>query len=395
MTKTKRSMEEKRDHQMARVSIQIMGCMVFCLGLCLATHAEIQKGKTNFWKNLEAGKHQQIDFVGGCITGGYSGSWVDTVANQLKRSFPNKVTYRNINSIQVASAFVVNPDMQAQLLIDKPNIVIYEVAEFDSDTLKFSCNLNRCVLQNWKQAIEWTRWKIPGCEIVFWIPWPTFNAPEFRGREAYANAARQLAADSSLYLVDTYWKMLNLYKSDPSPTCYALNNVNTGQTCPLYSKYLPDGVHVVMGNTPGGGKLVVDSVIAPAMIAVLNGSVTGDLTGASAAPGNIHSTLISDKEVDLAWDSVSQSADLETGICGYTIYRDGNRVSQQNRTQFKDMQLHELTTYTYNIAAYNGSLTEGPKSAPIQVTTRADVTPPSIVEIRANVADTTVTICNR
>ena len=100
---------------------------------------------------------------------------------------------------------------------------------------------------------------------------------------------------------------------------------------------------------------------------------TPEITRAQAAGGN---------RVDLAWTPVAP-ADADDTIHFYAVYRDGVQIDRTTAPAFNDNSVREKTTYTYRIAAMNGSWQEGTKSAPAKVVTPADTTPPAIVSVSA------------
>ena len=68
--------------------------------------------------------------------------------------------------------------------------------------------------------------------------------------------------------------------------------------------------------------------------------------------------------VDLDWRRVSGSE-------GYYVYRDGNRVAEVERSEYRDEGLQPATTYVYRVSAFDDDGDEGDKSDAVQVTTEA------------------------
>jgi GH18 family chitinase len=58
-----------------------------------------------------------------------------------------------------------------------------------------------------------------------------------------------------------------------------------------------------------------------------------------------------------------------SGIAGYHVYRDGARIGSVTGTMFEDSGLLPGATYAYSVAAYGTDGREGPRSAPVVVTT--------------------------
>ncbi len=91
------------------------------------------------------------------------------------------------------------------------------------------------------------------------------------------------------------------------------------------------------------------------------------------APTALDTTAVTDTQVDLTWGPAS---DPESGIASYNVYRDGALVGSSTSTTFSDTGLTPFTTYSYEVSAVNGAGLEGPRSAPLVVTTK-DATPPT------------------
>jgi chitodextrinase len=68
--------------------------------------------------------------------------------------------------------------------------------------------------------------------------------------------------------------------------------------------------------------------------------------------------------VDLDWRRVS-------GVDGYYVYRDGNRVGETSKSDYRDEGLEPSTTYVYRVSAFDDDGDEGALSDPAQVTTEA------------------------
>ncbi len=90
------------------------------------------------------------------------------------------------------------------------------------------------------------------------------------------------------------------------------------------------------------------------------------------APTALDTTAVTATQVDLTW---SPASDPESGIASYNVYRNGALVGSSTSTTFSDGGLTPFTTYTYEVSAVNGAGLEGPRSAPLVVTTK-DATPP-------------------
>ena len=78
--------------------------------------------------------------------------------------------------------------------------------------------------------------------------------------------------------------------------------------------------------------------------------------GLSATPGQ--------NRIDLSW-----TANPESDIDHYNIYRNNVKVGESTTTSYADAGLADSTTYTYKVSAVNIYDEEGPQSNPVQATT--------------------------
>jgi chitodextrinase len=90
-------------------------------------------------------------------------------------------------------------------------------------------------------------------------------------------------------------------------------------------------------------------------------------------PENLTATATGTTSIGLSW---SGSADPESGVVGYRVYRNGTQVAQTAGTTYVDTGLSPTTTYEYRVSAVNGQGLESPKSNKASATT-FDATGPS------------------
>ncbi|EOL46461.1 M60 family metallopeptidase [Enterococcus caccae] len=89
-------------------------------------------------------------------------------------------------------------------------------------------------------------------------------------------------------------------------------------------------------------------------------------TPAPSKPTNLVSSNITQDSLTLHWAPSSSSI----GIAGYTIYRDGVKISTVRIPSFSDTQLQSNTTYTYQIAAFDNRNQESSKSDRFTIKTK-------------------------
>jgi len=145
--------------------------------------------------------------------------------------------------------------------------------------------------------------------------------------------------------------------------------VNGGQWVALVSsKRFSAGTsgYVVLSNGTGESSL---NVMADALRFLL---VSDDLTPPST-PSNLSATAVSSSQINLSWNASTDNV----GVAGYKVYRNGTQVATTSATSYSDTGLAELTTYTYEVSAYDAMGNESAKSSQAVATT-LDGTPPSV-----------------
>jgi poly(hydroxyalkanoate) depolymerase family esterase len=97
----------------------------------------------------------------------------------------------------------------------------------------------------------------------------------------------------------------------------------------------------------------------------VNATTTGTPAG-PPAPTGLAVTGTTDTSVSLSWTAVS-------GAASYNVYRNGTKVNTSGvtGTSYSDTGLTASTTYSYTVAAVNGSGTVGAQSAAVDATTTA------------------------
>ncbi|MDH7482032.1 MAG: hypothetical protein QHH26_08695, partial [Armatimonadota bacterium] len=126
------------------------------------------------------------------------------------------------------------------------------------------------------------------------------------------------------------------------------------------------GQSVKLSNNTGEASL---NVMADAVRFLL---VSDDLTPPSV-PSNVSAVGVSASQVNVSWTASTDNV----GVSGYKVYRNGVQVATTASTSYSDTGLSELTTYTYEVSAYDAMGNESAKSAQATGTT-LDGTPPSV-----------------
>lgn len=98
----------------------------------------------------------------------------------------------------------------------------------------------------------------------------------------------------------------------------------------------------------------------------------GDTTPPSV-PDGVSVDGKSSTQIDLTWETSTDNI----GVTGYNIYRDGTLVGTSTMTSYSDTGLTELTTYSYQVTAFDAAGNESAKSEAHPGTT-LDGTAPSV-----------------
>ncbi|MBN2009480.1 DUF5060 domain-containing protein [candidate division KSB1 bacterium] len=98
------------------------------------------------------------------------------------------------------------------------------------------------------------------------------------------------------------------------------------------------------------------------------------------APGEIGAEALGERKIKITW---KEAHDQDSGIGGYIIYRNGNFAGgvSSNVFEFIDNNVRPSTTYSYTVAAINGSGIEGPAAGPVSVTTENDTHDPELIAV--------------
>ena len=100
-----------------------------------------------------------------------------------------------------------------------------------------------------------------------------------------------------------------------------------------------------------------------------------------ASPGNLTGSASSLSSIHLTWTAAS---DPQSNILQYVIKRGDVEVGWTSDLSFTDDGLTELTQYSYTVTAINGAGGFSVPAGPINVTTLAYTTRPSIVQVTAS-----------
>lgn len=103
-------------------------------------------------------------------------------------------------------------------------------------------------------------------------------------------------------------------------------------------------------------------------------------------PAKVKASAVNSSTVKLSWGA---SADAESGVMNYQIYRDGKKIAvvKGTETSYTDTKLMEETTYSYQVAATNNGLKTSEKSKAVSVKTPADKTGPKVIKVEVEGID--------
>jgi hypothetical protein len=133
--------------------------------------------------------------------------------------------------------------------------------------------------------------------------------------------------------------------------------------------------------TPNAGTVVTINDPAPtndrwdlSLIEIL--PVTVD-TLPPTTPTNVAAVASSPTQATVSW---AASAD-NVGVSGYSVFRDGVRISTTTSTTYADSSLSPNSSYNYTVQAYDAAGNTSPYSTTVTATTPLDTTPPLISSV--------------
>jgi chitodextrinase len=92
-----------------------------------------------------------------------------------------------------------------------------------------------------------------------------------------------------------------------------------------------------------------------------------------STPNNMTSSSQTDTTISLSWNAATDNI----GVTGYNIYRNGVLITSTTGTSYVDSGLNVSTAYIYQVQAYDASANDSTLSAPLNVSTIADLVAPS------------------
>lgn len=93
-----------------------------------------------------------------------------------------------------------------------------------------------------------------------------------------------------------------------------------------------------------------------------------------SVPTGLRAEAVSETRVDLSWNA---SADPESGVGRYRVFRNGDFLASTASTSYSDLTGVPGATVEYRVSAVNGAGTESGRSAPASATLPSDNQPPS------------------
>ncbi|MGB5303421.1 MAG: fibronectin type III domain-containing protein [Gemmatimonadota bacterium] len=102
-------------------------------------------------------------------------------------------------------------------------------------------------------------------------------------------------------------------------------------------------------------------------------------------PSNLAATATGTTTIGLTW---AASADPETGVASYLVFRNGSEIGSTSQTTYQDTGLSPSTTYKYRVRAVNGDGLESSLSNEASATTRDGSGPSTPTNLAATPAGT-------
>jgi chitodextrinase len=117
---------------------------------------------------------------------------------------------------------------------------------------------------------------------------------------------------------------------------------------------------------------------APAQATTLDGTPP-------TTPANLSASTTGTTTIGLTW---AASADPETGVSSYLVYRNGSQIASTSQTSYQDSGLSPATTYDYRVRAVNGQGLESGLSNEDSATTLDATGPTTPTNLTATPAST-------
>jgi chitodextrinase len=107
-----------------------------------------------------------------------------------------------------------------------------------------------------------------------------------------------------------------------------------------------------------------------------------------SVPANLQVSGRAANEIDLSWDASTD----DTAVTGYHVYRGGTLIASPTTTVYDDTNVTPSTNYSYTVSAFDAASNESAQSSPLNTTTLADTSPPSVPANVHEAASTTSSI---
>ena len=199
-----------------------------------------------------------------------------------------------------------------------------------------------------------------------WINSLTACAPDTIPPAAPSNLQGTGVSDAR---IDLSWDPVSDDSGIASYTVYRNGQPLADVTAPAYSDAgLPPGTSFEYSVTATDGVGLVSQSSASVTVATL-----ADATPPTAPP-NLLGVGVSDAQIDLSWDPVSDAS----GIASYTVYRNRQPLADVTAPAYSDAGLPPGTSFEYSVTATDGVGLVSPASATVTAATLADSTPPTV-----------------
>jgi chitodextrinase len=221
--------------------------------------------------------------------------------------------------------------------------------------------------------------------------WSTSSAPDpYLGNSVYCNSGCTFTWQPSLpgsgsYEVHAYWTE---YPNRGSNVPYVIDHDGPTPTTVHVDQRTLGGRWNLLGTFPftagANGDVTVSSENGQASADAIRWVLAGAADNtAPTDPTGLSATAISDTEIDLTWTASTDNV----AVAGYHIYQDGNYsapVATAISTSHTVTGLAPITSYSFEVAAFDTSDNESGLSNVANATTQSTPPPPSGQELRPN-----------
>jgi hypothetical protein len=332
--------------------------------LLLLVLVGISWGQTRMWNALKRGDTITIAVVGSSWADSITAQWPRFLATAIDSQFPGHVHLENRGVAGKQFETILSDFIACVSSPNPPATIFVEFHPRDfypSDMQKYPDTLSY-FREHLLSALALGKAQAPNCDIILWLPYQLCQNNFMSNQAQLLDMARSVAVTESIRIADN-WQ--------------AFSNVCSTPCCPEYSELLYDGSHTT---------ILAASIVETEALNALQ-DIPRDISPPTSAPGNVRALAISNRSGLVQWNAVADSADPQSGIAGYEIFRNSIHLKfifGEISNYYIDTSLVELSNYSYTVLALNKQLLRGTISSSSAFVAPADHTAPQLLKVLTN-----------